>query len=46
MTKKEMVNAIENSKMVINFSRSYFMSMTKENVERFYNQAIQFMERK
>lgn len=38
MTKKEMVNAIENSKKVINFSRSYFMSMTKNNVERIYKQ--------
>jgi hypothetical protein len=40
MTKKEMVNAIENSKMVINFSRSYFMSMTKDNVERIYKQVV------
>lgn len=40
MTKKEMVNAIENSKMIINFSRSYFMSMTKDNVERIYKQVV------
>ena len=40
MTKKEMVNAIENSKMVINFSRSYFMSMTKDGVERIYKQVV------
>ena len=46
MTKKAMVEIIEKSEMVINFSKSYFMSMTKDNVERFYNQAIQFMERK
>ena len=35
-----MVTAIENSKMVINFSRSYFMSMTKDNVERIYKQVV------
>jgi hypothetical protein len=40
MTKKGMVNAIENSKMVINFSRSYFMSMLKEDVERIYKQVV------
>ena len=40
MTKKEMVNAIEESKMVINFSRSYFMSMLKEDVERIYKQVV------
>lgn len=40
MTKKEMVNVIENSKMVINFSRSYFMSMLKEDVERIYKQVV------
>ena len=46
MTKKAMVEIIEKSEMVINFSKSYFMRLDKASVERFYNQAIQFMERK
>lgn len=43
MTKVQMVNVIEESGMVINFSRSYFMGLLKSKVERFYNDALAFM---
>lgn len=38
-----MVNVIEKSGMVVNFSRSYFMKRNKEYVIRFYLDAIRFM---
>lgn len=43
MTKKEMIDVIEKSGMVINFSRSYFMARPKSFVERMYESAIAFM---
>ena len=45
MTKKEMIDVIEKSGMVINFSRSYFMGLLKSKVERFYNDAVAYMNR-
>ena len=42
MTKKEMIDYIETSGMVINFSRSYFNKMLRERVEEFYDQAVRF----
>lgn len=45
MTKKEMIDVIEKSGMVINFSRSYFMGLLKSKVEKFYNDAVAYMNR-
>ena len=42
MTKKEMIDDIEASGMVINFSRSYFNKMLRKRVEEFYNDAVRF----
>ena len=42
MTKKEMIDYIETSGMVINFSRSYYNKMLRERVEEFYIQAVHF----
>ena len=42
MTKKEMIDYIEASGMVINFSRSYFNKMLRERVEDFYARAVCF----
>ena len=42
MTKKEMIDYIEASGMVINFSRSYFNKMLRARVEEFYNDAVRF----
>ena len=42
MTKKEMIDYIEASGMVINFSRSYFNKMLRERVEDFYTRAVSF----
>ena len=42
MTKKEMIDYIEASGMVINFSRSYFNKMLRTRVEEFYNDAVRF----
>ena len=46
MTKKQMIDYIENSNMVINFSKSYFMHRLKKDVERFYNLAVEYNKRK
>ena len=45
MTKKEMIDYIEGSGMVINFSRSYFNKMLRARVEEFYNDAVRFCNR-
>ena len=45
MTKKEMIDYIEASGMVINFSRSYFNKMTRERVEEFYTKTVRFCNR-
>ena len=42
MSKKEMIDYIEASGMVINFSRSYFNKMLRERVEDFYTRAVRF----
>ena len=42
MTQKEMIDYIEASGMVINFSRSYFNKMLRARVEEFYNDAVRF----
>ena len=42
MPKKEMLDYIEASGMVINFSRSHFNKMLRERVEEFYAQAVRF----
>ena len=46
MTKKQMIDYIENSGMVIDFSRAYYMSRRKEFVERHYNMAVEYNRRK
>lgn len=43
MTKVEMINVIEKSGMVVNFSRSYFMARPKSYVESMYLDAVAFM---
>ena len=45
MTKKEMIDYIEASGMVINFSRSYFNKMLRERVEDFYTRAVRFCDK-
>ena len=42
MTKKEMIDYIEASGMVINFSRNYFNKILRARVEEFYNDAVRF----
>lgn len=46
ITKKAMIDYIEDSHMVINFSRSYFSHMLKSEVEWYYNKAIDYNRRK
>lgn len=46
ITKKTMIDYIEDSHMVINFSRSYFNHMLKSEVAWFYNKAIEYNHRK
>lgn len=43
MTKAQMIEVIEKSNMVVNFSKSYFMRRDKEYVTRFYNMALAFI---
>ena len=45
MTKREMIDYIEASGMVINFNRSYFNKMARERVEEFYTKAVRFCNR-
>ena len=45
MTKTAMINYIEKTGMVLNFSRSWFNSMLKEEVIRFYEMAQAYAER-
>ena len=45
MTKKEMIDYIEASGMIINFSRNYFNKMTRDRVEEFYTKAVRFCNR-
>lgn len=46
MSKKTMIDYIEQSGMVVNFSRSYFNKMLKERVERLYNMAVEYNSKK
>ncbi len=46
LTKKAMIDFIEKSGMVLNFSRSYFEHRTKETTERYYIQAVEFVSHK
>ena len=46
MTKKTMIDYIEQSGMVINFSRSYFNHLLKKQVEEFYQRAIKYNDKK
>ena len=41
-----MIDYIESSNMVINFSKSYFMHELKKDVERFYNLAVEYNKKK
>ena len=43
MTKAQMVEVIEKSGMVINFSRSFFMTCPKSFVEKMYEDALAFI---
>ena len=43
MTKAQMIDVIEKSGMVINFSRSYFMARPKSFVEKMYESALAFI---
>lgn len=45
MTKVEMINVIEKSNMVSNFSRSYFVRKTKTDIEKFYEMAVLYMNK-
>ena len=45
MTKREMIDYIEVSSMVINFNRNYFNKMTRDRVEEFYTKAVRFCNR-
>lgn len=42
ITKKAMIDYIEDSGMVIDFSRSHFNHKLKSEVERFYNMAVSY----
>ena len=44
MTKKAMIEFIEESKVVVNFSKSYFNHMLKEDVTRYYEYAVKYVE--
>lgn len=46
MTKLEMIKYIEESRMVVNFSTSYFLKRSRADVERFYNDAKEFNRKK
>lgn len=43
MTKAQMIDVIEESNMVVNFSRSYFMARPKGFVEKMYESALAFI---
>ena len=46
MTKKAMIDYIEQSKMVLNFSRAYYNRQLKEQVEQTYHRAVQYVANK
>ena len=46
MTKAKMIDYIEKSEMVLDFSRNYFNHKLKKDVERFYKLAVEYNLRK
>lgn len=46
MTKKAMLDYIENTGMVINFNRNRLMSKSKDYVEYLYNMAVEYGKKK
>lgn len=45
MTKKEMLDFIEKTGMVVNFDYNYLMRHSKAYVESLYNQAVKFSKK-
>lgn len=45
MTKKEMVDFIEKTGMVIDFDYNYLMRHSKAYIESLYNQAVKFSKK-
>ena len=45
MTKVQMIDYIEQSGMVVNFSRSYFMKKSRADVETYFVKAVRFCNR-
>ena len=46
MTKKEMLDYIEESGMILDFDRKYLMRCLKSRIEHFYKMAQEFNKRK
>lgn len=46
MTKAQMIDYIEKSKMVINFNKSHFNHRLKQDIERFYKMAVEYNSKK
>lgn len=44
MTKKEMLNYIKTTKLVLDFDRNYLMKQSKAYIERLYNHCKEVME--
>lgn len=45
MTKKEMIDFIESTGMVIDFDRNYLMRRDKKHIQRLYELALKFKEK-
>lgn len=46
MTKAQMIDYIEKSKMVVNFSKSHFNHYLKKDIERFYKMTVEYNSKK
>ena len=46
MTKKEMINYIETTNLVVDFDRNYLMKQSKAYIERIYNHCKKVIENK
>ena len=46
MTKKEMLDFIETTGMIIDFDRNYLMHKDKKYIQRLYELALKFREKK
>jgi hypothetical protein len=46
MTKKQMIDLIERSGMVINFSRAYYNRMLKEQIKPIYERALAYIQKR